>query len=163
MWAAITIWYDLPVAHNLYMQYVSHAGIYSGCGVVPGCDWATYVYVRGTKAATRDIHQCVQSLSPYGKMRVYLHEGYIWAKKEQFAEMARILEARGVLAHLHLQPTKLKVWLPDGTTLPAVWEMGRVTTRACLGDNLRIAGGQLIRHLSTLVWRVNMLRGPPHT
>lgn len=42
--------------------------------------------------------------------------------------------------NLQIQPTKLKVWIPNGTPAAAAWEPRRVATLACLGDHLRIAG-----------------------
>lgn len=75
-------------------------------------------------------------------MRVYLDGGYTWVKKPHRADVARMLEASVALDHWPVQPPKLKVWVPDGTSVPEVWEMRRVTTLACLGAHLRTAWGR---------------------
>lgn len=61
-------------------------------------------------------------------------------EKEQRPAVARILEAHLALAHLQVQPIKLKVWLPGGTTFPEVGGMRRATAFACFGHRAHVAG-----------------------
>ena len=110
------------------------------CGVDQGCSLAAYAYAMGTKKATFDILNRIQALDPQAKMLVYLDDGYIWVRKDLLDDVARIIADRFAQDNLEIQPTKLKVWVPDGSSMAQTWENRKVETLDCLGSHLRIAG-----------------------